>query len=249
MTKNIKLESAEGDEENTDRTTAINPVIALTYIAQKNKFKGTYPTYNYILLRESRIKEYSPALDKFKQERKFKELDTTGFDIACFYFMWLKAELTNCETIWQSKASNSDNLEVFKYKNWIQNEMISAEIKIQSYSDQVYNFRWNHREDKAEVVHGKLIKGGFIDSKTTIETFKSIFGLLPSQVHQRIIWTKEYRNQPHRQALRDFLNIATGETVSKRTVEATFSDKKGNPISITKGKGFSKFISDFEKMF
>lgn len=248
MTKKITLQSAENDEEN--EKSSMSAGNSLTFIMQKMKLAGNEPTYNSDLLRESRINQYKPALEKFKNERIEKGLNTNGFDIDCFYFMWLKAEVVNCESKWQSKTSNSDNLEIFKYKSWVKKEMKRTEIKIQSYSDEVLVFNWNHNEDKAEIVHGKLIEQKFIDNKTTLDNFKSAFGLLPvSPDHKRIIWELKFKGLPHKQALRDFLTIATGETILKNTVLANFSDTKGNPIDIGKGKEHSKYRMDIERLF
>jgi hypothetical protein len=229
---------------------SLDPINALLFIAQKNNFKFTEPLYNSKLLKESRVNKYKPALEDFKKERAFKELTTDGFDIDCFHYTWLKAENTNCDK-WKGK-SNSDNIEIFKYQSWVINEMKRVELKITSQSNDNPIFNWNHSDSLADSVYNALSGKNYISSDTTLETFKIAFGLLPdSGEHQKIKWTCKNKTQPHKSALRDFLTLASGQTISQKTVDANFVDSKSNRIELNKPKknSYSNHIGFFEGIF
>lgn len=97
------------------------------------------PIHSFELLKQTRQELFEKAKQNFLEERKMKRLRTSDFDISCMYYSWLKNELNTIEN-WLSdtypsgkkrpKPSTSDQIEILKYKQFVNNEMTQAENEI-----------------------------------------------------------------------------------------------------------------------
>lgn len=97
------------------------------------------PTHSFELLKQTRQELFEKAKQNFSEERKMKKLATSDFEISCLYYSWLKGELNTIEN-WLSdtypngkkrlKPSTSDQIEILKYKQYVNNEMTQAENEI-----------------------------------------------------------------------------------------------------------------------
>lgn len=224
----------------------------LTWYAQKNNFKGTKPYYDFRLIQQKNLEDFKPALEHLKKQRTEKKLETTSLEIDLFQIMWHKAQIQECIKVEQASKSNSDRIEIFKYKSWMEHEIRRLEYKINTRDQDREVFNWNHDESKAVSIYDSLIEKEFI-SNTTLDTFKTVFGLQPETSSDKIVWTLHSRGKnPHKTALRDFLEIATGSTtITQRIVSDNFVDTQDRAIMITKPKvgEYSKYRQEFEALF
>lgn len=94
------------------------------------------PTHDVNLLIEHRNNQYKVAEAKFVEERNLNKVPYTSLEENFFKITWFKGELKKIEG-WLGKYSNgkrrlstSDQIEVIKYKKYVDTEMAIAEVEI-----------------------------------------------------------------------------------------------------------------------
>jgi hypothetical protein len=88
------------------------------------------PTHSFELLKKTRLEIFEKVKQNFIEERKIKKLSTFDFEIGCLYHSWLKREFEIIKNWLLDKPSNSDQLEISKYNNFLYMEMIQTESEI-----------------------------------------------------------------------------------------------------------------------
>ncbi len=88
------------------------------------------PTHSFELLKKTRLEIFEKVKHIFLEERKIKKLLTSDFEIGCLYHSWLKREFEIIKNWLLDKPSNSDQLEISKYNNFLYMEMIQTESEI-----------------------------------------------------------------------------------------------------------------------
>jgi hypothetical protein len=88
------------------------------------------PTHSFELLKKTRLEIFEKVKQNFIAERKIKKLSTFDFEIGCLYHSWLKREFEIIKNWLLDKPSNSDQLEISKYNNFLYMEMIQTESEI-----------------------------------------------------------------------------------------------------------------------
>jgi hypothetical protein len=94
------------------------------------------PTHSFELLKKTRLEIFEKVKQNFIEERKIKKLSTFDFEIGCLYHNWLKREFEIIKNWLLDKPSNSDQLEISKYKQFLELEMIQTEREINPLSKQ-----------------------------------------------------------------------------------------------------------------
>jgi hypothetical protein len=104
------------------------------------------PTHDFDLLKEARFEQFKEWQAEFVNERNLNHLKTTAFDMNCLYIKWLNHELKVIEQ-WLSdkypsgetkkyKESNSTQIEITKYQDFIKNEIKITDKEIRAYKSQ-----------------------------------------------------------------------------------------------------------------
>jgi hypothetical protein len=94
------------------------------------------PTHSFELLKKTRLEIFEKVKQNFIEERKIKKLSTFDFEIGCLYNSWLKREFETIENWLLEKPSKSDEIEIKKYKKFLELEMIQTEREINPLSKQ-----------------------------------------------------------------------------------------------------------------
>lgn len=88
------------------------------------------PTHSFELLKKTRLEIFEKAKQNFIEERKIKKLLTSDFEIGWLYNSWLKREFETIKNWLFEEPSDSDQLEINKYKQFLELEMIKTESQI-----------------------------------------------------------------------------------------------------------------------
>jgi hypothetical protein len=94
------------------------------------------PTHSFELLKKTRLEIFEKVKQNFIKEREIKKLSTFDFEIGCLYNSWLKREFETIENWLLEKPSKSDEIEIGKYKEFLELEMIQTEREITPLSKQ-----------------------------------------------------------------------------------------------------------------
>lgn len=109
------------------------------------------PVHDFEKLKPFRLEEYAIAKKSFIEEREINEVKTGDFELNAHFYSWYKSEL-NVISGWLSdnypngqkkrtKISTSDQIEILKYKQFVNSEMLRLEqlINSQSHTDETTN--------------------------------------------------------------------------------------------------------------
>lgn len=113
------------------------------------------PLHNAEILKASRLERFEQAKIKLIEERRIDQVETSELDLNIIYCMWLKSELLKIEQ-WTSNTfpngdkkpiglSNSNRIEVFKYKTFINTEIELTEQRINPQSQKIV---WKGNSEK-----------------------------------------------------------------------------------------------------
>jgi hypothetical protein len=129
------------------------------------------PTHSFELLKKTRLEIFEKVKQKFIEERKIKKLLTSDFEIGCLYHSWLKREFEIIKNWLLDKPSNSDQLEISKYNNFLYMEMIQTESEINPLSKQT--------ETKTEQEQPKIFEELFYNPEHAEPCLKILSELQP----------------------------------------------------------------------
>ena len=88
------------------------------------------PTHSCELLKKTRLEIFEKVKQNCIEERKIKKLSTFDFEISWLYNSWLKREIETIKNWLLEEPSDSDQLEIDKYKRFLELEMIQTEREI-----------------------------------------------------------------------------------------------------------------------
>lgn len=88
------------------------------------------PTHSFELLKKIRLEIFEKEKQYLIEERKIKKLSTFDFEISWLYNSWLKREIETIKNWLLEKPSESDQIEIGKYKQFLELEMIQTEREI-----------------------------------------------------------------------------------------------------------------------
>lgn len=88
------------------------------------------PTHSFELLKKTRLEIFEKEKQYLIEERKIKKLSTFDFEISWLYNSWLKREIETIKNWLLEEPSDSDQLEIDKYKRFLELEMIQTEREI-----------------------------------------------------------------------------------------------------------------------
>lgn len=129
------------------------------------------PTHSFELLKKTRLEIFEKVKHIFIEERKIKKLLTSDFEIGCLYHSWLKREFEIIKNWLLDKPSNSDQLEISKYNNFLYMEMIQTESEINPLSKQT--------ETKTEQEQPKIFEELFYNPEHAEPCLKILSELQP----------------------------------------------------------------------
>jgi len=88
------------------------------------------PTHSFELLKKTRLEIFEKVKQNFIEERKIKKLSTFDFEIGWLYNSWLKREFETIKNWLFEEPSDSNQLEIIRYKQFLELEMIKTESQI-----------------------------------------------------------------------------------------------------------------------
>ena len=81
------------------------------------------PTHNFELLKPIRLQLFEKFKLGFIDERRINEVETTDFELNCFYLAWLQHELIVVNKWLSQNPTISNQIEITKYQNFINTEI------------------------------------------------------------------------------------------------------------------------------
>ncbi len=219
------------------------------------------PTHNYHLIKEHRLRLYAKKELDYIKEREIDKVQTTQLDKQMYYCDWLKKELdiikkwvsNNEKTIskWKLERLKSNTNEIKKYQAFVETELKQTESKVHKalYVDK--NMEENIESvlhlpaEQCEYLFNELIKREFIPKTTDKDIFYFVLGSksLENKKFTALKWLKS------KLSLSELIKLITGEkTVSrkdKKTIEKTFTDKRGKPMKDLPNSKINEYSADY----
>jgi hypothetical protein len=147
------------------------------------------PTHDFEQLKPVRLSKYETAKQGFIEERKINRITTTDFELNLFYIAWLKGELKVIEG-WllgseingkRRLPSTSDQIEILKYKQFVNTELSNAEGLVNSVENSQPKVEQSTHSKTAQVITNlfeQIDKRGWEYAFTSENEYTSFVGLL-----------------------------------------------------------------------